>query len=178
MVRLFLGLTLPGNIRVRLVGLCGGVSGARWVPPENLHLTLRFIGEVEEETAHEISAYVARVKGMPFDLTCKGVSHFGSSRKIRSLWVGVEPGAPLLALQKNLETAVQHAGLAPEGRNFTPHITMARFKPGTRVQLKNYLSGNALFTAGPFTVDSFVLFSSQLGSSGATYAVEEVFSLT
>ena len=177
MTRLFLGLALPGHIRARLAGLCGGVSGARWVAPENLHLSLRFIGEVEQETAHEITAHVSRIRQAPFDLTLKGVGHFGSLRRMRSLWVGVDSSPPLRTLQEKIETSLQRAGLAPEGRNFTPHITLARFKSGTRARLGDYLSGNALITAGPFTVDGFVLFSSRLGSGGATYTIEEVFPL-
>ena len=177
MMRLFLGLTLPEDIRARLAGLCGGVPGARWVTPENLHLTLRFIGETEEETARDISAHMARVKELPFDLTCRGVGHFGSGRRIRSLWAGVDPSPPLMALQEKVEVSAQRAGLPPEGRTFTPHIGLARFKSGTRVRLGDYLSGNALFTAGPFTVDGFALFSSHLGAKGASYAIEEVFPL-
>lgn len=178
MIRLFLGLALPGHIRAPLAGLCGGIPAARWVAPENLHLTLRFIGEVEQETAHEITAHLARVKEAPFDLTLKGVGYFGSPRRIRSLWVGVGPSPPLMALREKIETSLQRAGLAPEGRNFTPHITLARFKFGTRSRLEDYLSGNALFAAGLFTVDGFVLFSSRLGAKGATYTIEEVFPLS
>jgi 2'-5' RNA ligase len=176
-MRLFLGLTLPKDIRAGLAGLCSGVPGARWVPPENLHLTLRFIGDVEEETAREVTAYISRIRHAPFDLTCKGVGCFGSRHKIRSLWVGVKPSSPLMVLQKKIETLLQRAGLAPERRNFTPHITLARFKSGARVRLGNYLSGNALITARPFIVDGVVLFSSHLGTTGATYRIEEVFPL-
>ena len=124
MMRLFLGLTLPEDIRARLAGLCGGVPGARWVTPENLHLTLRFIGETEEETAHDISAHMARVKELPFDLTCRGVGHFGSGRRIRSLWAGVDPSPPLMALQKKVEVSARRAGLPfalyTEGYRKTP----------------------------------------------------------
>jgi 2'-5' RNA ligase len=176
-MRLFLGLTLPRDIRTRLAGLCSGVPGARWVSPENLHLTLRFIGEVEEETAREVTIYVSRIRHVPFDLTCKGVGYFGSRRRVRSLWVGVKPSSPLMVLQKKIETLLQRAGLAPERRNFTPHITLARFKSGACERLGNYLSGNALITAGPFIVDGVVLFSSCLGATGATYRIEEVFPL-
>ena len=159
-MRLFLGLTLPEDIRARMAGLCAGVPAARWVAPENLHLTLRFLGETEEDTARHIAAYLSRVKASPFDLTCKGVGHFGSARRLRSLWA-----------------SVQRAGLPPEGRKFVPHIGLARFKSGTRVRRGDYLSGNALFTAGPFTVDGFALFSSHLSHKGASYAIEEVFPL-
>lgn len=176
-MRLFLGLALPEDIRARMAGLCAGVPGARWIAPENLHLTLRFLGETEENTARHIAAHLSRVKASPFDLSLKGVGHFGSSRRLRSLWAGVEPSPSLTDLQEKIETSVQRAGLPPEGRNFTPHITLARFKSGTRVKLGDYLSGNALFTAGPFTVDGFVLFSSHLSHKGASYAIEEVFPL-
>jgi len=176
-MRLFLGLTLPEDIRARMAGLCAGVPAARWVAPENLHLTLRFLGETEEDTARHIAAYLSRVKASPFDLTCKGVGHFGSARRLRSLWAGVEPSPPLMRLQEKIEASVQRAGLPPEGRKFVPHIGLARFKSGTRVRLGDYLSGNALFTAGPFTVDGFALFSSNLSHKGASYAIEEVFPL-
>ncbi len=177
MTQLFLGLAPPEDIRAWMAGLCAGVPGARWVAPENIHLTLRFIGEVEPETARDLTTPLARIEAPPFDLTLKGLGHFGSPRRLRSLWVGVDPSPPLMALQEKIEAAVQRAGFAPEGRNFTPHITLARFKSGTRVKLGDYLSGNALFTAGPFTVDGFVLFSSHLSHKGASYAIEQVFPL-
>ena len=114
MLRLFVALTLPADIRERVCGLMGGVPGARWVPAENLHLTLRFIGDVDEGAADDLDAALARTQFAPFMLTLEGVGVFGASRRPRALWVGVSPSAELDILQGRVEAAALRAGQPAE----------------------------------------------------------------
>ena len=177
MIRLFVAIPLPADLRRRLAGLCSGVREVRWVAEENLHLTLRFIGEVAEPQADDIAAALAGVRSGPFTLALAGVGHFESGRRVRVLWAGVEPAAPLLVLQERVESALRRAGLPPDSRRFTPHVSLARLKAAPAHRVGNWLQDNALFRAEPFTVDRFVLFESYLAHTGAIHAPVEVFTL-
>ncbi len=169
MIRLFVALPLPHDIRLRLSTLASGVPGARWVAPENFHLTLRFIGEVPRSTAADIDDMLAGVRAPAFDMTLGGVDHFGPLRKARALWVGVQRNAALQHLHDKIESAVVRAGLPRETRKFVPHITLARIKGETGHHLANFLAGNSLFRAGPIEVDRFVLYASHMGREGSVY---------
>lgn len=168
MLRLFVALTLPADIRERLGGLMGGVPGARWVPAENLHLTLRFIGDVDEGAAADLDAALAQAPFAPFMLTLQGVGVFGASRRPRALWVGVSPSDELNILQGRVEAAAQRAGQPAETRKFTPHVTLARLDGGGD-RLGRFLENNGLFRAGPFAVTGFSLMRSQLGRGDPLY---------
>ena len=177
-MRLFVAIALPEDVRDRLATLQSGLPGARWVPPENLHLTLRFIGEADGRLARDIDAALAGVSMPSFPVTLARVDRFGSGAKVRSLWAGVEPNEPLRRLQAKVEQALQRTGLAPEGRKFKPHVTLARFNggnPGAR--LYDYLSRQALFRAPAFEAREFVLYSSFLSQTGAIYRAEAEYPL-
>lgn len=177
MIRLFTAVELPPDLRRRMAAMCVGVESAKWVPEENLHLTLRFIGDVGEDVAHDLLPALGSVRGAPFTLTLAGAGHFGSRRHVRTLWLGVEKCPPLSALYDRIESALVRAGLEPEGRKFAPHVTLARLKNGAPHEVGGWLSANTLFRAAPFTVDRFVLFSSHLGRSGSIHTPERVFPL-
>ncbi|MCC7168088.1 MAG: RNA 2',3'-cyclic phosphodiesterase [Rhodospirillales bacterium] len=170
MMRLFVGLDFPDRVRNRLGLLQAGVPGARWVDPDNLHVTLAFIGEADEDQAQALDAELARVQAPAFDLVLAGMGVFGAGgRKPRSLWVGVEKSEPLRLLQGRVEAAMVRAGLTPEARKFTPHVTLARLKDSPAGRLGAYLAGNGLFREGPIAMADFVLFESVLGREGAHY---------
>lgn len=168
MIRLFVGLALPAELGRRLEMLGGGIPGARWVEARNLHITLRFIGEVDEGLAAEIDETLADIRAPAFTLSLDGFGTFGRS-KPNHLWAAVDKDPALLHLQAKVETALARLGLAPEGRKYLPHVTLARFKdpPVTRVQ--DFIARNSPFHAGPWPVDHFVLFASHLGRTGAEY---------
>lgn len=176
-MRLFVALSLPDDLRASLGGLACGLPGARWVAPENLHLTLRFIGEVDGNEAEDIDAALSGIRFSRFTLTLAGVGDFGDGRRLRSVWVGVDPNEQLERLQAKVEQAVQRAGQRPEKRKFKPHVTLARFKshPGDRLQ--SYFAQQSLFRARPFEVTDFTLFSSFLSHEGAIYSPEAVYPL-
>ena len=168
MIRLFAGLPLPAEVAGRLCGLGGGIPGARWVEARNLHITLRFIGEVEEGLARELHDELAELRSPAFDLSLTGFGTFGRSSP-NHLWAAVDKVPDLLHLQAKVDSAITRAGLPPEGRKYTPHVTLARIKgpPVSRVQ--DFITHNSPFQAGPWRVDHFVLFRSHLGRSGAEY---------
>ncbi len=170
MLRLFVGLALPEEVRLRLGGLSSGIPGAKWVKPDNLHLSLRFIGEVDGHVAEEINHALAAIRAPGFDLILNGIDTFGKKRQTRVLWAGVEPCEALERLQAKVETALQRASCEPEGRRFSPHITLARFKhPPSAGKLDGFLEHNGFFQADPIPVRGFVLYRSHLGRRGAHY---------
>jgi 2'-5' RNA ligase len=176
MIRLFVALELPEAVRSRLSLLQGGVPGARWASDEQLHLTLRFIGEVDDNVAHDIDDALAGIRAPAFTLELAGVGEFGGKNP-RALWAGVRPSEALLHLQKKVETALQRIGLPAEERKFSAHVTLARLRGASREKVVQFLTHHALFGSGPFEVDRFVLFSSHLGSGGSVYHPERTYRL-
>ena len=177
-MRLFVAIALPADLRARLSRMQQGVPAARWVDPDNLHLTLRFIGEADDGQAHDLDAALAQVRAVRFDLTLAGVGRFGQGRKSRALWVGVESAPALDRLRRKVEQAVQAADFAPEGRKFSPHVTLARFKGDPGHRLHDHLAHHAPFRAEAFEVRQFVLYSSLLAQAGAIYTPQRVYPLS
>lgn len=169
MIRLFVGLALPPGLAARLESLGGGVPGARWVPARNLHLTLRFVGEVNEDVAEDLHHALSGLRAPPLRLRLDGFGTFGG-RKPRALWAGVAADPALDALHARVETLAQNVGLAAEGRKFTPHVTLAwlRDAPGERVAA--FLRHHAPFLAD-WPVDHVTLYQSHLHAQGAEYQV-------
>ncbi len=178
MVRLFVAVDLPAGVREGLVALCGGVPGARWVDPDQLHLTLRFIGEVDGGQFRDIATALGAVGGPPFDLRLDGLGHFPPRGAPRVLWVGVERSEPLRSLRSRIESALADLGIAREGRKFAPHITLARLKGTPPARVGRFFEDHPLFRAPPFTVESFRLYSSTLGRRGASHRIEAEYPLS
>ncbi len=172
MLRLFVALDIPTELRQRLGALAGGIPGARWVPPENYHLTLRFIGQVAGWQADEIDEALSAIKGRPFSLSLAGMGIFEKAGRINALWVGVDRCEALSHLQAKIETALQRAGLEPERRRFQPHLTLARTERAPPDKLIAYVQANNLFRADPVEVGGFTLFSSRLGKEHSVYTAE------
>ena len=169
MIRLFVAVDFPADVRERLAGLGGGVPGARWTEAENLHLTLRFIGEVPEDQVAEIDAALAEIRAPGFDLTLDGVGVFGSNRNARILWAGVERSEGLTHLQAKVESAVVRCDLPAEERRFSPHVTLARLRDAPKERVGRFLEERGLFRAGPMRIGHFTLYRSLLGKSGPVY---------
>src|ERR671938_2153776 len=128
MLRLFVGIPLSPELHLRLSLLCNGLPGAKWVEPGNFHVTLRFIGEVDEGRAADIDEALAEIRAPRFELAVAGVGIFGTAAKARMLWAGVEKNPALLHLHDKVESALMRLGLEPEERRYTPHVTLARIK--------------------------------------------------
>ena len=177
MIRLFVALALPAAVKAQLALLAGGIPGARWVPPENYHLTLRFIGEVEAWRAQEVDDALANIRARPFALSLRGLGTFEKGGRISALWVGVEKTEGLAFLQSKVETALQRTGLEPERRRFAPHVTLARTDRAAPEKLVAFLQAHNLFRAPPVLVESFTLYSSRLGKEQAVYVPEVDYEL-
>ena len=176
MPRLFSGIEIPPELAERLAGLRGGLEGARWVEPENYHITLRFAGDVDGDTAERFSEALDAIKAEPFDLKLDGLGSFGRGRP-RAVWAGVAPSAALDALARAHEKAAQAAGLESETRNFHPHVTLARMKRVKAAAVASYLSDNGAFLSSSFAVTRFVLYSARQSRGGGPYVVERAFDL-
>ena len=176
-MRLFVALALPENLAEQLERMCLGLPGAAWVPPENFHLTLRFVGEADGREAADLDAALSGVSGAPFELSLTGLGQFGNGRKTRSVWAGAQPSQELSALQSRIERAVQTAGFEPESRKFHPHVTLARFSTNPGSKLRTYFAQHALFRTLPFRVAQFHLYSSHLGKGPPQYSREASYPL-
>ncbi len=177
MLRLFVGIEFPPELKLRLSLLCTGVAGARWVDPGNLHLTLRFIGEIDEAQAADVDAALARLKARPFTLQLAGTGVFGGNRP-HALWVGVERDPRLLQLRDRIEQALIRAGLEPEPRRFAPHVTLARLREPVLDQLGHFLATHAQFRADPLPVEHFSLIASFPSKAGSVYEDQADYRLT
>jgi 2'-5' RNA ligase len=177
MIRLFVALELPAPLRARLALLGGGVPGAKWQREDQMHLTLRFIGEVDERRAHDIDDALATVRAPAFSLELAGVGDFGG-REPHALWAGVRANDALIHLEKKVESALVRLGLDAETRKYTPHVTLARLRNAPRAKVAEFIAHHSLFASGPIAIDHFTLFSSHLGSGGAVYRVERTYALT
>ena len=176
MPRLFTGLEIPADVAQALSMLRGGLPGARWIDPENYHITLRFIGDVDDAFAHDIASLLDKVNRRAFDLRFEGLAPFGG-RKPRAVVAAVTPAQPLLEVQAEHERLMQRIGLDPEGRKYTPHVTLARLRDSSSVQVADYLSARGYFRTAAFRVSRFVLFSSRASVGGGPYVVEASYPL-
>ena len=177
MFRLFVAIDLPPDAVERLAGLCAGVPGARWIDRAQIHLTLRFIGEVDGTVRDAVRTELGRVAAAPFPLVLSGTGCFGSKRRMRALWAGIGPCPLLSALHGKIDAALSRAGVAAEGRKFVPHVTLARLKAGPQDRVRRFLSETGLFKSEPFFVDAFALYESHLHRGGATHMLDASYPL-
>jgi 2'-5' RNA ligase len=177
MPRLFTGIEIPPDIGQALSMLRGGLPGARWITADNYHLTLRFIGDVDKVIAQEVASLLGRVQRDAFDLHIEGLTSFGG-RKPRAVVAVVAPAPTLLDVQAEQERLMQRIGLEPEGRKYTPHVTLARLRESSSHEVAQYLSARGYFRTAPFRVSRFVLFSSRNSVGGGPYVVEASYPLS
>ncbi|MDT9598311.1 RNA 2',3'-cyclic phosphodiesterase [Sphingosinicella rhizophila] len=176
MHRLFVAIRPPRPVREILLDLMGGVRGARWPTDEQLHLTLRFIGEVDRHIAEDIHAALGSIHQPSFEIALNGIGSFDRRGEAVTLWAGVTPHEPLKALHKKVDQACLKAGVAPDRRAYLPHITIARL--GRAAGPVQGLMESAGAVASPaFPVDSFCLFESELTPNGPIYSILERYKL-
>ena len=176
-VRLFTAIDLPEDVRGSLVSLCRGMPGGRWVRPDQLHLTLRFIGAVDRDRFAAIKKRLATIAAPPFMMALKGTGSFPPSGQPRVLWAGVEAPGLLASLRDRIEEQLVAAGCEPERRPFSPHITLARLRDFPRNQVVPYLTRYLSYASDPFEVTEFRLYSSVLSGQGSTHTVEARYPL-
>lgn len=176
MPRLFTALEIPSPLAFSLSLLRGGLPGARWVDPENYHITLRFIGDIDHRTADEVGQALMRVDKPGFDLAVAGLDALGGN-KPHSIVAAVRPSQVLRDLQGEHERIIQRIGLEPERRKFRPHVTLARIKGVSEADAAAYLALRGDFRTPPFPVGRFVLLSSRDSRGGGPYVMEEAYPL-
>lgn len=176
MPRLFTALELPASISTSLSFLQSGIPGARWIEPASFHITLRFIGDVEGHVAEEIVKSLDQIQGEPVRLELSRLDVFGGA-KPHSLYAAVARNQELERLQKSMERILQQLGLAPDGRKFCPHVTLARVRGVSAAELANYLSQYGGYSSPEFEVQKFALFSARTSTGGGPYVLEESFDL-
>jgi RNA 2',3'-cyclic 3'-phosphodiesterase len=176
MPRLFTGLEIPREIGTSLSLLRGGLPGARWIDPENYHITLRFIGDINDVLAGEIALMLDGMRRRSFEVRFGALQAFGG-RKPRAIVVTVEPVPALIELQAEHERLMQRLGLEPDGRKFTPHVTLARLRDSSSLEVADYLSTRGPVFGSSFHVSRFVLFSAKSAVGGGPYVVEADYPL-
>ncbi|WP_324827060.1 RNA 2',3'-cyclic phosphodiesterase [Qipengyuania zhejiangensis] len=166
--RLFVALRPPGFLREALLDQMEGVEGARWQDDGQLHLTLRYVGDLERNEANDLAEALATIRFDPFELTIAGTGAFERKGMVHTLWAGVAPSEPLRALQRRVERVCQSAGLAGETRKFAPHITLARLNASSG-PVTAFLTRTARLNLGGWLVDFYTLYESHLRAEGSLY---------
>lgn len=177
MIRLFTAIAIPPEIGQALLWRQDGIEGARWRPLEAFHITLRFIGDVAEDVAADLDEALAEISAPAFDLDLTGAGHFGEGADIHAVWAGVADTPALRQLQKAHERAARAAGLKPESRLYTPHVTLAYLKRPSVREVGAWLQANNLLRSPTFPVDRFGLYSSWRTREGSAYRLEREYRL-
>ena len=177
MYRLFVSIELPDDVKHLLARLSGDVPGARWLEADEMHLTVRFLGEVDGLVYEDVLAALDEVRAAPFELALRGVGHFPPRGEPRILWAGLDRSEPLRVLHDRVESALVRAGVEADHRKFSPHVTLARLKGTPARAVGSFLAMNGLFRTEPFPVREFHLFSSSLGAKRAVHRCEASYPL-
>jgi 2'-5' RNA ligase len=176
MHRLFVAVRPPEAIRDLLIDAMDDSPEFRWQEEEQLHLTLRFVGEVERPVANDLADALSAIRAQPFSVRIHGVGRF-EQRNSGALWAGVKPREPLAALAAKVERACVGIGLEPERRAFHPHITLARWKGRRTREVQSFLERHRGLASEPFAIASFAMFESRLSRHGAHYEEVATYSL-
>jgi len=171
MLRLFAAVSLPTETPQALARRQTGIEGARWSPLENLHVTLRFFGEVREDVAADLDAELGQVDVRPFEITLQGAGSFGDGEDLNAVWAGVAESAELRRLAGACETAARRAGLKADKRNYRPHVTLAYLRRADPAEVGAWIQANNLLKSPPIPVEDFKLYASTLGREGSSYRV-------
>ena len=178
MQRFFIAIDMPPAISAGLTGLCQGISGAKWADVAHFHLTLRFIGDVDDGLLSDMEFALAEIEAPAFEITLKGVGYFPPRGPAKTLWAGIADKPMLVRLHDQVVAALGALSLESEHRKFVPHITLARFRRGAPpAQVAEFLSRHALFRSEPFAVTEFHLYSSRLRPDGALHRIEASYPL-
>lgn len=177
MIRLFVAVDLPDDIRALICTMGGSIPGSRPVPENQLHLTLKFIGEVDTGMLDDIKNALHTIQTPIFHICLKGVGHFPPRGTPKVLWVGIEPVTEITALRNKIEKNLSEIEIPRERRKFSPHVTLARLRNSPLKRVSQFLAGNSLFDTPSFAVEDFRLYSSTLTSKGAAHTIQEIFPL-
>jgi RNA 2',3'-cyclic 3'-phosphodiesterase len=178
MIRLFAAVALPPQITAALIRRQTGVETARWRPPETMHVTLRFFGDLREDIARDLDGELAGLDGGGFEIVLEGVGAFGEGRDIHAIWAGVGETPALTRLARACETAARRAGLKAEGRRYRPHVTLAYLRHADPAEVAGWIQANNLLKSPPIPIDRFGLYSSHQSKEGSYYRLEAEYPLS
>lgn len=178
MYRLFIAIDFPDTVKEQIADICFGIQNARWVPFDQIHLTLRFIGEVDKAAFEEIKSVLQTLHAEKFELSLKGAGYFPPRKDPRVLWIGIKKSDPLIRLFNRIERLLKLIGLEPEKRKFHPHVTIARIKDKIHIsKIMPFIAQNSLFSVPNIPIDEFFLYSSKLNRDGAIHHMEATYRL-
>jgi 2'-5' RNA ligase len=177
MIRLFAALQPPPEILEALSLRQFDLAGAAWRPPDSLHITLRFFGEIAETAADDLDAELSRIAGAPLTLALEGVGAFGEGRDVHAVWAGVADNPALRQLARRCETAARRAGLSPDTRGYRAHLTLAYLRGAELAAVGAWIQANNLLRSPPFRLEAFGLYSSWRGAKAARYRLERRYRL-
>ena len=177
MPRLFIAASLNKEALQKLESLSFGIPEVRWQRPDQMHCTLKFIGDCDHEEMDEICSALEKVESQEFSINLKGVGVFPNSKSPKVLWAGVEESPVLINLKNSIEKSLVEIGIAREKKRFRPHITLARLKNPNIQNIINYLKTNHFFNLKDIKLEEFHLFSSLLSHKGAKYRIEQSYFL-
>jgi 2'-5' RNA ligase len=175
MPRLFTAIEIPDDVGQSLSMLRGGLPGARWIDPENYHITLRFIGDIDDALARDIASLLDGISRQPFELQLDGLASFGGN-KPRAIIASVAPTRALMELQAEHERIMKRMRVPSDSRKFTPHVTLARLRDARPHEVADYLATRP-YKSAPFHVTRFVLYSARASTGGGPYVVEAAYPL-
>jgi len=175
MPRLFIAIDMPEQVQDQISDLYTAIQGARWVPQDQLHITMRFIGETDIHTETSIITALEHIRFEPFHITVKSTGFFPLRKDPQVLWVGIDKNTELEKLQHAIERSLTALGIKTEGRTFHPHVTVARLDRPHKERVVQFITDNHLFKTEPFEVTEFHLYRSYPGKNGAQYVREASF---
>lgn len=166
--RLFIAIRPPSGIRDRMLDLMDGIDGARWQDDDQLHLTIRYLGDLERPIAEDIAESLSRLEFEPFTLTLRDTGMFERKGRPQTLWVGVQSSGALRTFQRKIERRCVSVGVPPETRKFHPHVTIARLNSSSG-PVGPFLAQTAGIELGDWRVESYILYESNLRPEGSIY---------
>jgi len=177
-MRLFVALRPPPSVRQTLLDACGGLDGARWQDDEQLHLTIRFVGDADERLADDLCASLGSLAAAAVEASVHGAGLFDRRGRPDTLWAGIVPREPLAALHRKVDRACVSAGLPPEGRAYVPHVTLARLGRAVDAAAATaWVARYQSLASEAFRLDRLILYRSHLGDAGASYEVLDAWPL-
>ena len=177
MKRIFIALSFPSDIVEELAALQFGLRGAKWVPSQNFHVTLSFIGDVSIVVLDNIIEMLRDLRSFPFCIKLQGINHFSSAGRVRSVWVNVTNKTALSILQKKIKNCLLRNNVSQDKREFNPHVTLARLKNARPEDVAGFIQFNNLFKTRSFLIESFTLFESIKQKDSSVYSPIEEFQL-
>jgi len=177
MIRLFTGIPIPKDIRQTLHLMQGGIHNALWTDVDNFHITLSFIGNVDEMVGKDVYKLLSTIEKDSFEINLNGLDTFSKGDVLSHLWFGIENSEPLQELKKKIDSLLKNNGIPYDNRKFTPHLALARLRGVEEIQVAKFIQENNLYKSRSFKVNEFVLYKSYKGKSGTLYQPEAVFPL-